>query len=219
MTEDLGGKIKQLRKRLGMNQTHFGKLTGVDQSTVTKWEKGHQSPSREATARIAELSNQSIEEFMGLKPQEKRRRFEMRSYPHIGEVQAGVWKESFEWPLDEQELISVPVDPDFPDLVMKCITVRGPSMNRIYPEGTQAFVAPTIINRLTPRNGDRVLVTRRNHDGLYESTLKEFVVDADGKVWLWPRSHDPEYQAPILYKNTDTEEVTVAGIVKLALMT
>ena len=35
---------------------------------------------------------------------------------------------------------------------------------------------------------------------MIEATVKEYVVDDDGQVWLWPRSSHPEYQQPFLLK-------------------
>ena len=71
--------------------------------------------------------------------------------------------------------------------------------------------APTI--RIFARNAEetaRVIVQRRNADGLFEATLKEYVVDEHGKKWLWPRSYDPEHQSPVQYKGGN--EVTITGV-------
>lgn len=66
-----------------------------------------------------------------------------------------------------------------------------------------------------PKSGDRVVVQRVSTDGLYEVTLKEYVVDENGKTWLWPRSTDPDHQAPIRYvsKGRGTEGVHILGVV------
>src|SRR6185437_6658274 len=79
------------------------------------------------------------------------------------------------------------------------------------------FAAATISNGLRPMNGDHVIVARRNRDGLFEASLKEYVLNDDGSRWLWPRSTDPEHQAPLQYGGA--EEVTITGIVKASYVT
>lgn len=210
---DIAKRIKALRHRLGMNQTEFGKRIGVDQSTVGRYERGEQKPKAEATAMLAELAGQTVGEFLGLRPILNREVI-VRTFPVVGERQAGVWRESVEWDPEDQYEVPAPVmGPGMPGFPLRGYVVRGTSMNRIYPDGTLVFVASTIANGISPKNGNRVLVSRRNRDGLYEATLKEYVVDESGNKWLWPRSFDPEFQAPVPYKNTTTEEVTITGIV------
>ncbi len=41
-------KIKEDMQRRGMNQVEYGRLFGVDRSTVNKWLTGDRSPSRQA---------------------------------------------------------------------------------------------------------------------------------------------------------------------------
>lgn len=210
--KNLGGKIRKLRESLGLEQVDFAKLFGVPQSTVSKWELGKQRPNGERTAKIAELAGQTVGEFLGLRPL-KKREAGARTYRVVGTLQAGAWKEAIEWDYDDQYDVPVPLPAGMPDIHLKGYVVGGPSMNKIYPDGAVVFVAATIANKLQPQNGQRVLVQRRNKDGLYEATLKEYIVNDDGTRWLWPRSYDPEHQAPVQYKGTNAEEVTVTGIV------
>lgn len=210
---DIAKKIKALRKRLEMTQAEFGAKIGVDQSTAARYEAAKQLPKAEATAKIAELAGQTVGEFLGLRPLVNRE-ISARTYPVVGELAAGVWRETFEWDPDDQYEVPAPMmAPGMPNYPLKGYVVRGNSMNRIYPDGTLVFVAATIANGLKPKTGNRVLVSRRNRAGLYEATLKEYVVDDAGAKWLWPRSYDPEFQAPIPYRSTDTEEVTITGVV------
>lgn len=49
MLIDVGGRIKTIRKRLGLSQEAFGKLAGgVSKSAVSQWERGDTSPQRDA---------------------------------------------------------------------------------------------------------------------------------------------------------------------------
>lgn len=137
----------------------------------------------------------------------------MRRIRVVGELRAGDWREAIEFAPDDQFDVSAPMHPGLPDIPLRGFIVRGPSMNRLYPDGTLVFVAATIANGITPKNGQRVLVQRMDKRGLVEATLKELVVNEDGSKWLWPRSTDPQHQAPILYGKTGEEEVTITGIV------
>lgn len=205
-------KIKQLRTSLGLRQVEFAERVDVDQSIVSKWERGLQEPNAERTVRLAELAGQTVGEWLGLRPMTSRDAH-TRTYKIVGELRAGDWKEAIEFAPDEQHDVAIPMAPGMPDIPLQGYIVRGNSMNQIYPDGTLVFVAATIANRIQPRSGQKVLVQRRNADGLYEATLKELVIEQDGTPWLWPRSTAPEHQAPIAWRSTDTEEVTVTGVV------
>lgn len=61
-------KIKELRTRLGMSQADLAKRIGdVDQTTVSKWERGRSDPNVDRTAKLAELAGQTLDEWIGLK--------------------------------------------------------------------------------------------------------------------------------------------------------
>ncbi len=212
MTMKLANKIRELRRRLDLNQTEFARMIGEkDQSLISKWERGLQSPNAQRTAKLAELAGESIGTWLGIKPLE-RADAQSRTYNVVGELRAGDWREAIEWGADDQYTVAVPVAPGMPDIPLQGYVVRGPSMNKLYPDGALVFVAATIANGIAPKSGQRVLVQRRNKDGLHEATLKEYVEDATGK-WLWPRSYDPEHQAPLKVGKSGEEEVTITGIV------
>ncbi|MGG0275713.1 helix-turn-helix domain-containing protein [Bacillus rhizoplanae] len=44
--------IRFTRQLLDLTQTEFGKLVGVNQLAVTRWESGLQSPNKDSVARI-----------------------------------------------------------------------------------------------------------------------------------------------------------------------
>lgn len=91
-------------------------------------------------------------------------------------------------------------------------------MNRVFPEGTTVYAALTMSYR-EPEHEDRVIVIRKDKHGLVKATLKELVIKDDGKRWLWPRSYDPEHQAPIQYVRGDGDDsVTISGIVVASLV-
>lgn len=108
---------------------------------------------------------------------------------------------------EEQELYSIPTNA--PNFDVQAFRVRGTSMDQVFPDGTVVLIVNTIVNRIQPRSGDYVLVQRVDKNGLHEASLKQLVIDLDGKQWLWPRSNDPLYQAPIPV--TERDDVTITG--------
>lgn len=48
-------EIKQLRKTLGMTQTHLARALGVETGTVNKWENGKHKPSPMAVRMMRHL--------------------------------------------------------------------------------------------------------------------------------------------------------------------
>jgi hypothetical protein len=116
----------------------------------------------------------------------------------IGAVQAEEWREVVEWPSTEQSYVYASVDAHFVGVNIFALQVRGLAMNRLFPEGTVLICVG--INELpsnfTFQTGDKVIVRRRAQSGLLEATVKEYVVESNGSVFLWPRSTDPHFQQP-----------------------
>lgn len=121
-----------------------------------------------------------------------------------GSVQAGHWTEAVEWPQGEWEYVTVPRPPAHKSYFG--LKVKGPSMNKEYPEGTILVCVPIWDYRQAVESGDHVIVRRRNGDGRSEATVKELVIDEDGRYWLWPRSNHPEHQQPIEVPAANVEE-------------
>jgi repressor LexA len=136
----------------------------------------------------------------------------------VGEVQAGVWKEAFQW--DEQELfyVAVPLS-DKHEKTAYGLVVRGDSMNKIYNDGDILIVVPLDSYDKDLRSGVRVVVERRKKDGIVEATAKELII-TNGAAELWPRSHNPRLQKPILLhwphfkpEKIETDTVEIKGII------
>lgn len=118
----------------------------------------------------------------------------------LGEVQAGAWTEV----LDEtsaEEVVPVYLA-GFEGARLFALRIRGPSMDRFYPDGTMVIVCPAA--EIGVREGDHVIV-RRKQGSLCETTVKEVAKDRDGIV-LWPRSTDPAFQEPMRLVNRRNEE-------------
>lgn len=116
-----------------------------------------------------------------------------------GAVQGGEWRDAIEWPPSDWFTVQMPADPRLGSVTRFGLVVRGTSMDRLYPEGTIVLVVRFHDIGRPPRTGDRVVVLRRSTaTGDFEATLKEYELDAQGRHVLWPRSSDPEFQAPFI---------------------
>ncbi|NIA72301.1 helix-turn-helix domain-containing protein [Pelagibius litoralis] len=117
-----------------------------------------------------------------------------------GAVNAGVWREAAEWPPGDWERMYVPVAKPYKDAAFG-LTVQGPSMNSVYPDGTILVCVSLYNYGRDLEAGDKVIVHRRSPEGTVEATVKEFQIDDTGHVWLWPRSNHPAHQQPIPMPN------------------
>lgn len=122
-----------------------------------------------------------------------------------------------ELPGDERYDVFVPVEAEYSHLQVVGAEVIGDSMDLVYPQGTILVVVNVIDlgDGWMPEPGDRVLARRVSREGLYETTVKEWAVDAQGRAWLVPRSSDPSLmpvpaETPV---DADDEPVRVVGLV------
>ena len=56
--------IQEKRSSLGMNQSEFSNLLGVERSTISKWETGKSLPRAELLPKIAQILNCSVDELL-----------------------------------------------------------------------------------------------------------------------------------------------------------
>ena len=205
-------QIQLLRKQAGMTQAELAKKVEVAQATISKWELGIDLPGATQASRLALVLGVTPNELLGIgaaADMPAGRRVKV-----IGEIAAGVWRETIE--LQDQYDVLVAVPKKFEHVPLQGFVVRGESMNKIYPDGSIVYVAPIHAVEGWPRSGQVVMVMAHEH-GMTEATLKEFVVDEKGGKWLWPRSDHPEHQAPVDYKGKKGE-VHITGVVVAALV-
>jgi len=84
-------------------------------------------------------------------------------------------------------------------------------MDAVFPIGSvlDVFVAPPV--DLIPDH-KAVIVLRTNPQGLQEVICRELRREDDGTMWLWPRSKNPRYQEPFIYRD-GSNEVRIIGTV------
>jgi len=137
----------------------------------------------------------------------------LRAYVR-GMVQAGNWREAVELPREEWTYFDLPADERYPGIERFLLKVNGPSMDQVFPSGSVIECIRFIDLGRDPKHEEYVVVHRRRKDGLYEATVKQFMVAENGKRWLWPRSNDPAHQQPIaLEADGAVEELFVQALV------
>lgn len=195
MTSKVGFFLKEWRERSGVTQEKVAGAVGKSVPTVQRWEAGVRTPG------IDDVQN--IADFLGLHPADLLRPplevinlgagVEVR-----GAVQAGVWRESTEWPDDMRYRVPMPPeDPRYPGIELFGLEVRGNSMDKVFPPGTILGCLHLIRYPVKVDSGRYVIAERVSETGEIEATVKQFEIDDSGNAWLWPRSNDPRYQAPI----------------------
>lgn len=213
---DISRRIREIRKRLRENQAEFAQRLGVTQSTISKWEAGTHIPETSYIITLAELGGYEVGELIDYDDHAFRKSDWGITATVLGNVQAGEWVEAVEWDVHQQFQVQIPTPVDWPDVMVHGFVVKGTSMDLVYPEGSIVFAVSTIAYDIHPGPGDRVVVQRVDESGLFEVTLKELKVGKDGKLWLWPRSSDPEFQSPIQMPppgDSQVSEITITGLV------
>lgn len=81
MSSTTGDKIKSLRTALGESQAVFGERFGVEQATISRWEKG-EPVQRKYMAAVADLAGMTVAEFF-------HSREAPRLVPVVGHVRSG----------------------------------------------------------------------------------------------------------------------------------
>ena len=113
----------------------------------------------------------------------------------VGEVEAGIFKEQFEWNPDDWYQAEV----DYLDDRRKQhgLVVRGRSMEKRLPPGTILRCVELIVSQsMDYTSGDYVIVERKRA-GLVELTCKRLELRPDGAWELIAESYLPEFQEPI----------------------
>ncbi|WP_182849678.1 helix-turn-helix domain-containing protein [Pelagerythrobacter aerophilus] len=210
-------KLKQFRERLGLTLEAMADRSGFSVSQLSRWESGNNNiPSerlpelaRSYECRIGDIFEEDDSPFEALGP----------TLYVKGDVQAGVWKEAWQFAEDEWERYTGRADIKVSLRERFGLRVVGESMNQVYPHGTILDCVAYTGDQTIP-NGKRVIVQRIRNGDETETTVKEYHRDADGVEWLVPKSDNPAFQSSF---RVDQEEEGVSqahiiGIVVAAII-
>ena len=203
--EDLPNRIKELREKLGLSMEQLGIRIGVTGPTINKLEKGQTQLTTRWMSRLAPgLELDDPVEI--LRPVYKG----LRAVRVVGYVQAGDWREAVRWEDDDCYEVMVPRDAHLEPVQLEGYEIRGPSMNKVYPEGTVVVIAKMIDTEEEFIPGKRYAILRERA-GEYEATVKKYQIDAGGKRWLIPESTEIEYQ-PFALDESHSEDTEVRAL-------
>lgn len=187
-------RLKELRESLGLTQEQMAEEIGLSVSYYNRMENASRPISSKWLDKIA--SHFKIPVTRILSDDSATSRVAVQEIVVRGAVQAGVWVQAVEWPEEDRYAVVIP------RLTVNArnaygLEVRGPSMNLHYPEKAILICVPLAEFWREIKDTDHVVVERRGPDGSVEATVKELMIDDDGRAWLWPRSRHPAFQQPL----------------------
>lgn len=191
---DMRIRLKELRESLGLTQEDMAEEIGLSVSYYNRMENANRPISSKWLEKIASHFNIPVTRL--LSDDSATNRVAVQEVVVRGAVQAGVWVQAVEWPEEDRYAVVIP------RLALNArniygLEVRGPSMNLFYPEKAVLICVPLDQLGRDLKHEDHVVVERRGPDGSVEATVKELVIDDDGRAWLWPRSRHPAFQQPL----------------------
>lgn len=113
-------------------------------------------------------------------------------------VQAGAWFQTdAEWPPEDTSIAVMP-NPRYAEFPQWIERVVGDSANKKIPDGFYVHVVDAVEMGYVAGHNDWVIVERtRDQGGLRERTIKQVELLPQGKILLWPRSTNPQWQEPV----------------------
>lgn len=214
---------------LDLAESAAAKMAGLEQSVIRNWRRtlaagGPDLDKRTVHMRSVELLAPVLKttpEWLawGLGPEDADEAAiegpPINLMPVLGEIAAGNLLDISIHPPDVPiDAIPAPISERFPRVRHYALRVRGDSVNEIYPDGTYVICVDFADSGLRLTNGQLAHVEILRFGGqVYEITLKEVRMDADGVVTLHPRSTNPAYKPLRLADMGDDIEARIRGIV------
>lgn len=203
-------RIKELRKQRGMTQAEVADELGIHLTNYNRLENGRADPSLSQLEHIARILRCEPSELIS--PAHSTRSVKITQH-----VAAGYWSEAPTWDQGEWYEVVVPDDPKLRGYTLYGAEMKGPSMNKRYPEGSALVYTSLMETHESLAIGKRYIVEIERADGLREATVKTLWEDESGKAWLLPESNDPRHQAPIAIEGEEGDQVRVVGRVRFAV--
>jgi transcriptional regulator with XRE-family HTH domain len=208
----LAQRLIKCRKEREWSQAKVGEELDVTRNAVSLWESGDATPTPERLRSAAVLFNKSYEWLSTGRGLEQEINATVEGLRLIGDIQAGVWRETTE--SQEMEYKRVPVAPvsDYPIEAQYALKIIGNSLDRVAKDGAIIHCVDVGMASLTPRDGDLVCA-ERIRGSLREMTVKRLRL-VGGALELWPESTDPTQQEKLAYKPPKGNgEVVIRAIV------
>lgn len=191
-------RLKATREKAGYSTAKLAaEAMGVSVATYIQHENGTRGFPKDRALRYARFFRTTPEWLLyGRETGDRTTGAQLGPQLQIqGAVAAGVWRERADYPEEEWEPFTGAAAVNAPAAQRFGLRVEGDSMDLLYPPGT-ILECVRYWGDEPIANGKRVIVCRRNADDTVETTVKEYMEDKDGVIWLVPRSSNPAFQAP-----------------------
>lgn len=217
--------MKARLKEVGKKPKDLAEATGQPASRISEKMKGKrafQADEIPAIARALELPVNVVLERLPTSRASALPEDSMLVEIH-GSVEAGKWTRSVKWEQKDWKYMLVPKDSEHP--FVYALRVLGDDMELIYPpQSTVVLYVPYEHCTKKICGGDHVIVQRSDGNGQFETTIKAVNISDDGRIFLEPRSKNPDY-TPIELHKTDgaatyygTEDIKITGVILNAMI-
>lgn len=200
-------RISELRKEKGLKLEELSERSGISISVLSRLQTGDKRFNSDHLEALARGLDVPIARLFSDEQSTSDESVAVR-----GAVQAGAFLDANEWDTDSCYHVSVPISDKWKPYRKFGLEVRGPSMNRRYPEKTVLVCVGLLDADIEPTVGHRYIV-QSERSGEYETTVKELRVDDEGHPWLWPDSDHPDHQSPLQINGNDGDTVQIIAIV------
>jgi transcriptional regulator with XRE-family HTH domain len=108
-------KLKELRKKMGLNQTQFADKAGFSRSTISEYENGTRKMTLDAIQRLAATTNTNVSDWID----EKENSFDINAFDGLKMVinalyESGKINDNGEMSEDNRKLLYKMVDQEIP---------------------------------------------------------------------------------------------------------
>ena len=182
MLEIIQNRIRERLAATGISARDASLKADLSDSFVKNILSGKtKSPKAENIALLADVLRCDIDYILGRQALPHIDKLpDFAKLPVVGQVEAGVWRESTLYAQSERE-ISVPQDERFSHLERYVVEVVGNSFDRVAPPGSYAVCVPFDQTAIALRSNLTVVIERSREGGsLKEATLRRTVSTPEG---------------------------------------
>jgi transcriptional regulator with XRE-family HTH domain len=200
-------RLREFRKKKKLSQSDLAELAGVNQSYISKLEKGGEKlegVTLGVVLRLAKLLDCAPLELLNLVSAGEE------DVMVMGRTGVGTWNETPFWKPEHHYTVKVAPDPRFPGIPRLGIEVPS-------EDGKSVPIASWVGVKDLPQPleiGKEYLVQRTNAAGAYELTIRRLSAAPDGSQWLElcyaGQVANPALAAPIPYDENDPT-IEIAG--------
>lgn len=112
-------RIREIREKVGMNQTELANALGIRQNRLSTWETGKYEPDNEMLVKIAEILQTTVDELLGVSNQ---------SAPEKGYIDYDAWMKQ---QAEAMQLVTSSSDPQIASILAKAQKLNAQGLERL----------------------------------------------------------------------------------------